>query len=262
MSGDGEVSSKARSIGVVSSDVRRPSSVQRLDVNEHEGSRLVIVTENDIGGVVDASSCTLHPLVYRALPPEAAAFGRHSRGAENSVKERDERLDGGIVSRGVKLEAVRTGHEMPVTRTSQGFAAGMGHRGAGRAGSEVSPALGGRGKEKVECKCNREVLGICEGKERCFHSQSPKRKRSHQEEDIPTHVHTRFIRLLSQPFPKVPRFTVGKACNLLNKGSPLMVYMGRNVISKNTKGFWTKLKPEVPPGIPLSSIAQNFQNRT
>ena len=29
--------------------------------------------------------------------------------------------------------------------------------------------------------------------------------------------------------------------------------MGRNVISKNTKGFWTKLEPEVPPGIPLSS---------
>ena len=28
-----------------------------------------------------------------------------------------------------------------------------------------------------------------------------------------------------------------------------MVYMGRNVISKNTKGVWTKLKPEVPPGI-------------
>ena len=42
--------------------------------------------------------------------------------------------------------------------------------------------------------------------------------------------------------------------------SPLMVYMGRNLISKNTEGFWTKLEPEVPPGIPLSSRKlQNFQ---
>ena len=25
-----------------------------------------------------------------------------------------------------------------------------------------------------------------------------------------------------------------------------MVHMGRNLISKNTEGIWTKLKPEVP----------------
>ena len=168
VSGNGKVSCKARSIGVVRSDVRRPSRVQRLDVDEQIGPRLVEISKNNIGGVVDGSSCTLHPLVNRALPPEAAAFGRHSRGAENSIKERDERLDGGIVSCGVKLEAMRAGHEMPVTRASQGFAAGMGHRGAGGAGGEVAPALGGRGKEKVECKCNREMLGICEGKEGCF----------------------------------------------------------------------------------------------
>ena len=168
VSGDGEVSCKARSIGVVCSDVRRPSRVKRLDVNEHVGPRLVEITENNIGGVVDGSSCTLHPLVNRALPPEAAAFSRHSRGAEDSVKEGDERLDGGIVSCGVKLEAMRAGHEMPVTRASQGFAAGMGDRGTGGAGGEVAPALGGRGKEKVECKCNREMLGVCEGKEGCF----------------------------------------------------------------------------------------------
>ena len=35
-----------------------------------------------------------------------------------------------------------------------------------------------------------------------------------------------------------------------------MVHMGRNLISKNTKGFWTKLEPEVPPGIPLSSSSK------
>ena len=161
------MSRQTRAVSVVSGDVRWPSRVQRFDVNEHVGPRLVEITENNIGGVVDGSSCTLHPLVNRALPPEAAAFGRHSRGAEDSVKEGDERLDGGIVSCGVKLEAMRAGHEMPVTRASQGFAAGMGHRGAGGAGGEVAPALGGRGKEKVECKCNREMLGICEGKEGC-----------------------------------------------------------------------------------------------
>ena len=30
----------------------------------------------------------------------------------------------------------------------------------------------------------------------------------------------------------------------------------RNVISKKTEGFWTKLEPEVPPGIPLSSSSK------
>ena len=39
----------------------------------------------------------------------------------------------------------------------------------------------------------------------------------------------------------------------LKYSSPLMVYTGQNVISKNTEGFSTKLEPEVPPGIPLSS---------
>ena len=35
-----------------------------------------------------------------------------------------------------------------------------------------------------------------------------------------------------------------------------MVYMGRNLISKTTQGIWTKLEPEVPPGIPLSSSSK------
>ena len=30
-----------------------------------------------------------------------------------------------------------------------------------------------------------------------------------------------------------------------------MVYMGRNLISKNTEGIWTKLKPEVSHALPL-----------
>ena len=35
--------------------------------------------------------------------------------------------------------------------------------------------------------------------------------------------------------------------------SPFMVYMGRNLISKNTEeGFWTKLEPEVPPAHQVS----------
>ena len=32
-----------------------------------------------------------------------------------------------------------------------------------------------------------------------------------------------------------------------------MVYMGRNLISKNTKGIWTKREPEVSHALPLSS---------
>ena len=35
-----------------------------------------------------------------------------------------------------------------------------------------------------------------------------------------------------------------------------MVYMGRNLISKNTEGIWTKLKPEVSHALPLSSSSK------
>ena len=35
-----------------------------------------------------------------------------------------------------------------------------------------------------------------------------------------------------------------------------MMYMGRNLISKNTEGIWTKLKPEVSHALPLSSSSK------
>ena len=44
---------------------------------------------------------------------------------------------------------------------------------------------------------------------------------------------------------------------------PLMVGMGRNLISKNTEGIWTKLEPEVSQGVSrLSSSSKNFRNLT
>ena len=36
-----------------------------------------------------------------------------------------------------------------------------------------------------------------------------------------------------------------------------MVYMGLNLISKNTEGIWTKLEPEVSHALPLSSTSSS-----
>ena len=60
VSGDGEVSCKARSIGVVCSDVRRPSRVQRLDVDEQIGPRLVEISKNDIPFIHNTSTHNGH----------------------------------------------------------------------------------------------------------------------------------------------------------------------------------------------------------
>ena len=38
--------------------------------------------------------------------------------------------------------------------------------------------------------------------------------------------------------------------------------MGRNLISKNTEGIWTKLKPEVSHALPLSSSSKLSESRT
>ncbi len=38
------------------------------------------------------------------------------------------------------------------------------------------------------------------------------------------------------------------------RSSPLMVYMGRNLISETTEGIWTKLKPEVFHALSESNV--------
>ena len=65
--GDSQVSRKARTIGVIGSDVCWASSVKGLDVNQEMGACPVIITKDDVGGMANPGANALHPLVDRTL---------------------------------------------------------------------------------------------------------------------------------------------------------------------------------------------------
>ena len=74
--GNSQVSSKARSISVMSSDVCWAGGVEGLDVNQEVGACPVVITEDDIRGMANPSAVALHPLVNSTLatprPPRSA----------------------------------------------------------------------------------------------------------------------------------------------------------------------------------------------
>jgi hypothetical protein len=54
--GNSQVSREARTVSVVSSDVRWASGVEGLDVNQEVGACPVIITEDDVGGMANPSA--------------------------------------------------------------------------------------------------------------------------------------------------------------------------------------------------------------
>ena len=87
--GNSQVSRKARSISVMSSDVCWAGGVEGLDVNQEVGACPVVITEDDIRGMANPSAVALHPLVNSTLATQAAALSGYSRGAEDCIEERD-----------------------------------------------------------------------------------------------------------------------------------------------------------------------------
>ena len=118
--------------------------------------------------MANPSANALHPLVNRTLATKASTLGGDSRGTNDCIEERDQGLDGGIVSGRMKSEAVGACHKVPVTRADEDVAIGLIDRGTGRASRDATIPLDRRGKEKVEGKGNREVIGILKGEERNF----------------------------------------------------------------------------------------------
>jgi len=83
VSRNGKVGREARTVSMVSCDVRRAGSVEGLNIDEDIGIRLIVVTEYYIGGVRDG--VVLHPLVHGSLASVAATFSRNTRGAKDWV---------------------------------------------------------------------------------------------------------------------------------------------------------------------------------
>jgi hypothetical protein len=77
--GDSQVSRKARTIGVIGSDVCWASSVKGLDVNQEMGACPVIITKDDVGGMANPGANALHPLVDRTLATKASTLSGDSR---------------------------------------------------------------------------------------------------------------------------------------------------------------------------------------
>ena len=107
----------------------------------------------------------LHPLVDCSLASLATTFRRDSRCTEDSVKERDKSLNGGIVGGGMKSQAMGAMNEVSVTRPDKRMAEGLGNGGTGGAAGDGALSLRRRQEEEIEGEGNREMLGDLEGKE-------------------------------------------------------------------------------------------------
>lgn len=107
----------------------------------------------------------MHPLVDCSLASLATTFRRDSRCTEDSVKERDKSLNGGIVGGGMKSQAMGAMNEVSVTGPDKRMAEGLGNGGTGGAAGDGALSLRRRQEEEIEGEGNREMLGDLEGKE-------------------------------------------------------------------------------------------------